>query len=201
MSKFAGIQVGLMQLRHVDVRLTVTAQIVELNPFHVCTTHSQCSVIFSTELLFRKKQIFFQLIAMVQLRHIDVRLTVTAQIVELNPFQVCTTHSQCSVIFSTELLFREKQIFFQLIAMVPLSMCFLWSRIKSTYVLYLRIRPGMAPTQRIFVSARLLPFHYVNCKPVHRSKCVPVNNFEISKECLSKVKNRNSFPIIRQKVQ
>ena len=59
MSKFAGIQVGLMQLRHIDVRLTVTAQIVELNPFHVCTTHSQCSVTFSTELLFRKKQIFF----------------------------------------------------------------------------------------------------------------------------------------------
>ena len=27
---------------------------------------------------------------------------------------------------------------------------------------------------------------YVNCKPVHRSKCVIVNNFEISKECLSK---------------
>ena len=42
---------------------------------------------------------------------------------------------------------------------------------------------------------------YVNCKPVHRSKCVPVNNFEISKECLSKIKNRNSFPIIQQKVQ
>ena len=80
MSKFAGIQVGLMQLRHIDVRLTVTAQIVELNLFHVCTTHSQCSVIFSTELLFRKKKIFFQLIAM-----------------------------------------------------VPLSMCFLWSRIKSTF--------------------------------------------------------------------
>ena len=67
MSKFAGIHVGLMQLRHIDVRLTVTAQIVELNPFHVCTTHSQCSVIFSTELLFRKKQNFFQLIAMVPL--------------------------------------------------------------------------------------------------------------------------------------
>ena len=65
MSKFAGIQVGLMQLRHIDFRLTVTAQIVELNPFHVCTTHSQCSVIFSTELLFCKKQILFQLIAMV----------------------------------------------------------------------------------------------------------------------------------------
>ena len=64
MSKFAGIQVGLMQLRHIDVRLTVTALIVKLDPFHVCTTHSQCSVIFSTELLFRKKQIFFQLIAM-----------------------------------------------------------------------------------------------------------------------------------------
>ena len=59
MSKFAGIQVGIMQLRHTDFRLTVTAQIVELNPFHVCTTHSQCSVIFSTELLFCKKQIFF----------------------------------------------------------------------------------------------------------------------------------------------
>ena len=59
MLKFAGIQVGLMQLRHIDFRLTVTAQIVELNPFHVCTTHSQCSVIFSTELLFCKKQIFF----------------------------------------------------------------------------------------------------------------------------------------------
>ena len=27
---------------------------------------------------------------------------------------------------------------------------------------------------------------YVNCKPVHRSKCVPVNKFEIFKECLSK---------------
>ena len=27
---------------------------------------------------------------------------------------------------------------------------------------------------------------YDNCKPVHRSKCVLVNNFEISKECLSK---------------
>ena len=67
MSKFAGIQVGLMQLRHIDVRLTVTAQIVELNPFHVCTTHSQCSVTFSTELLFCKEQIFFQLIAMVPL--------------------------------------------------------------------------------------------------------------------------------------
>ena len=40
---------------------------------------------------------------------------------------------------------------------------------------------------------------YVNCKPVHRSKCVPVNNFEISKECLSKIKNKNSFPIIQQK--
>ena len=67
MSKFAGIQVGLMQLRHIDFRLTVTAQIVELNPFHVCTTHSQCSVIFSAELLFCRKQIFFQLIAMVPL--------------------------------------------------------------------------------------------------------------------------------------
>ena len=67
MSKFAGIQVGLMQLHHIDFRLTVTAQIVELNPFHVCTTHSQCSVIFCTELLFCKKQIFFQLIAMVPL--------------------------------------------------------------------------------------------------------------------------------------
>ena len=67
MSKFAGIQVGLMQLRHIDFRLTVTAQIVELNPFHVCTTHSQCLVIFSTELLFCKKEIFFQLIAMVPL--------------------------------------------------------------------------------------------------------------------------------------
>ena len=33
---------------------------------------------------------------------------------------------------------------------------------------------------------------YVNCKPVHRSKCVPLNNFEISKEFLS-TKNRNSF--------
>ena len=42
---------------------------------------------------------------------------------------------------------------------------------------------------------------YVNCKPVHRCKCVPVNNFEISKECLSKIKNRNSFSIIQQKVQ
>ena len=32
MSKFAGIQVGgLMQLRHIDFRLTVTAQIVELH--------------------------------------------------------------------------------------------------------------------------------------------------------------------------
>ena len=31
---------------------------------------------------------------------------------------------------------------------------------------------------------------YVNCKPVHRSKCVPVNNFEISKECLSKIKKQ-----------
>ena len=27
---------------------------------------------------------------------------------------------------------------------------------------------------------------YVNCKPVHRAKCLPDNNFEISKECLSK---------------
>ena len=27
---------------------------------------------------------------------------------------------------------------------------------------------------------------YDNCKPVHRSKCVVANNFEISKECLSK---------------
>ena len=27
---------------------------------------------------------------------------------------------------------------------------------------------------------------YVNCKPVYRSKCVLVNNFEISKEFLSK---------------
>ena len=67
MSKFARIQVGLMQLRHIDFRLIVTAQIVELNPFHVCITHSQCSVIFSTELLFCKKQIVFQLIAMVPL--------------------------------------------------------------------------------------------------------------------------------------
>ena len=67
MSKFAGIQVGLMQLRHIDFRLTVTAQIVELNPFHVCTTHSHCSVILSAELLFCRKQIFFQLIAMVPL--------------------------------------------------------------------------------------------------------------------------------------
>ena len=50
---------GLMQLRHIDFHLTVTAQIVELNPFHVCTTHSQCSVIFSTVLLFCKKQTFF----------------------------------------------------------------------------------------------------------------------------------------------
>ena len=29
---------------------------------------------------------------------------------------------------------------------------------------------------------------YVNCKPVHRCKCVLVNNFEISKECLSEKK-------------
>ena len=67
MSKFAGIQVGLMQLRHIDFRLTVTAQIVELNLFHVCTTHRKCSVIFSTVLLLCKKQIFFQLITMVPL--------------------------------------------------------------------------------------------------------------------------------------
>ena len=39
---------------------------------------------------------------------------------------------------------------------------------------------------------------YVNCKPVHRSKCVLVNNFEISKECLPK-NNRNSFPTVQQK--
>ena len=41
---------------------------------------------------------------------------------------------------------------------------------------------------------------YVNCEPVHRSKCVLVNNFEISKECLSK-KNENLFPAIQQEVQ
>ena len=41
---------------------------------------------------------------------------------------------------------------------------------------------------------------YVNCKPVHRSKCIPVNNFEISKECLSE-KKQISFPTIQQKVQ
>ena len=40
---------------------------------------------------------------------------------------------------------------------------------------------------------------YVNSEPVHRTKCVLVNNFEISKECLSK--NRKSFPTIQQKVQ
>ena len=39
---------------------------------------------------------------------------------------------------------------------------------------------------------------YVNCKPVHRYKCVLVNNFEISIECISK-KNGNSFPTIQQK--
>ena len=31
----------------------------------------------------------------------------------------------------------------------------------------------------------------VNCIPVHRSKCVAVNNFEISGECFPKIKNRN----------
>ena len=41
---------------------------------------------------------------------------------------------------------------------------------------------------------------YVNCKPVHRSKCVLVNKFEVSEECLSN-KNRNPFPTIQQKVQ
>ena len=46
MSKFAGIHVGLMKLRHIDFRLT--AQIVQLNLFHVCTTRNQCSVIFSS---------------------------------------------------------------------------------------------------------------------------------------------------------
>ena len=56
MSKFAGIHVGFMKLRHIDLRLT--AQIVEMNLFHVCTTRNQCSVIFSIELLFCKKQFF-----------------------------------------------------------------------------------------------------------------------------------------------
>ena len=41
---------------------------------------------------------------------------------------------------------------------------------------------------------------YVNCKPVYRSKCVPVNNFEILKN-VSLKKNRNSFPTTQQKVQ
>ena len=32
---------------------------------------------------------------------------------------------------------------------------------------------------------------YDNCKSVHRSKCVLVSNFEISKECLSKKAETN----------
>ena len=36
------------------------------------------------------------------------------------------------------------------------------------------------------VQKRFQSHVYDNCKPVHRSKCVLVNNFEISKECLSK---------------
>ena len=31
---------------------------------------------------------------------------------------------------------------------------------------------------------------YDNCKPVHRSECVVVNNFEISEECLSPKKQK-----------
>ena len=54
-----------MKLRHIDFRLTV--QIVQLNLFQVCTTRNQCSVIFSIELLFCKKQFFFQLISMLTL--------------------------------------------------------------------------------------------------------------------------------------
>ena len=55
-SKSDGIHVGVMKLRHIDFSLT--AQIAELNLFHICTTHNQCSVIFSIELLFCKKQFF-----------------------------------------------------------------------------------------------------------------------------------------------
>ena len=36
------------------------------------------------------------------------------------------------------------------------------------------------------VQKRFQSDFYVNCKPVHRSKCVLLNNFKISKECLSK---------------
>ena len=49
------------------------------------------------------------------------------------------------------------------------------------------------------VQKRFQSDFYVNCKPGHKCKCVPVNDFEISKECLSE-KNRNSFPRIKQKV-
>ena len=34
-------------------------------------------------------------------------------------------------------------------------------------------------------SKRFQSDFYVNCKPGHRCKCVPVNDFEISEECLS----------------
>ena len=56
MSKFAGIHIGLMKLSHIDFRLTT--HIVQLNLFQVCTRCNHCLVIFSIELLFRKKHFF-----------------------------------------------------------------------------------------------------------------------------------------------
>ena len=39
---------------------------------------------------------------------------------------------------------------------------------------------------KCYVQKRFQSDLYDNCEPVHRSKCVLVNNFVISKECLSK---------------
>ena len=39
---------------------------------------------------------------------------------------------------------------------------------------------------KCYVQKRFHSDVYDNCKPVHRSKCILVNSFEISKECLSK---------------
>ena len=52
---------------------------------------------------------------------------------------------------------------------------FLWSE-EGSHVRFMKCH----------VQKRFQSDVYVNCKPVHRSKCVLVNNFEISEECLSK---------------
>ena len=49
-----------------------------------------------------------------------------------------------------------------------------------------------------YVQKRFESDVYVNCKPFHRSKCVLVNSFEKSKECLSK-KTETHFQLYSKK--